>query len=204
MRPPYMDEEKEGVTRPEATEGGLAPKPTVGEESLVVATKTPHMGGQEKYCLPLTEPSFFPFPTKPPLSSTPAQRPDLPSMSPKYCKIPSNPSDSILTLSPTSKARPARLMLLPNTSDCRLAGRAVGVRDRSSVDLWAAAEDDEETEGGRPATDRRPDWATEDGGDDCRLDTSLARLLRCWAGSFALMASAKARDMYSTSEDTGG
>lgn len=113
------------------------------------------------------------------------------------------------TLSPTSKARPARLTLLPNMSDCRLKGLAVGVRDRSSVDLWGVvptAEDDEATEDGRPATERRPDCKgrSAGGGEDCRLDISLARLPRCCAGSFALMASAKARDIYSTSEDTGG
>lgn len=44
---------KEGVSRPlrvDATdEGRLAPpRPTVGADNLVVATKTPHFGGQEK------------------------------------------------------------------------------------------------------------------------------------------------------------
>lgn len=51
--------EVEGVIRPlcdasrrPLTDGGLwtAPGPTVGAESLVVATKTPQLGGQEKYC----------------------------------------------------------------------------------------------------------------------------------------------------------
>jgi hypothetical protein len=42
--------DKEGVTRPpleEATDGGR-PGTTVGADSLVVATKTPHLSGQEK------------------------------------------------------------------------------------------------------------------------------------------------------------
>jgi len=48
--------EKEGVVRPpreEATEEGLwmPPARTIGAESLVVATKTPRLGGQIKYCL---------------------------------------------------------------------------------------------------------------------------------------------------------
>jgi hypothetical protein len=46
----------DGVTRPpreEATEEGrwIAPTPTVGADSLVVATKTPQLGGHVKYCL---------------------------------------------------------------------------------------------------------------------------------------------------------
>lgn len=36
------------------------------------------------------------------------------------------------------------------------------------------------------------------------LETSLARLLRCCRGSLALMASANARDIYSTSGLAGG
>lgn len=51
--------EREGVTRPppppreEATDEGrmYAPGPTVGAESLLVATKTPHLSGQAKYAL---------------------------------------------------------------------------------------------------------------------------------------------------------
>ena len=49
---------KDGVIRPErdarvdATEGGLDDMPctTVGIDNLEYATKTPHFGGQEKYC----------------------------------------------------------------------------------------------------------------------------------------------------------
>jgi hypothetical protein len=38
--------------REEAAEGGrwTDPRPTVGRDNLVVATKTPHLGGQVKYC----------------------------------------------------------------------------------------------------------------------------------------------------------
>jgi hypothetical protein len=55
--------EKDGVVLPvsagvvlpprdDATDDGrTAPGPTVGGESLVVATKTPHFSGHEKYCL---------------------------------------------------------------------------------------------------------------------------------------------------------
>jgi hypothetical protein len=55
-RPPVTDVERDGVVRPpreEATEDGrrTAPTPTVGVESLVVATKTPQFGGHGKYCL---------------------------------------------------------------------------------------------------------------------------------------------------------
>ena len=110
---------------------------------------------------PPTEPSFFPIPENPPLSSTPAQNPVFPSISPKYLSEPSNPNDSILTLSPTSKARPTRLELL-NTSDCRLNGRTpVGVFDLSAGlrnGVCPAADEGEATEGGRPVTERLPDW----------------------------------------------
>jgi hypothetical protein len=56
MRPLCRDVERDGVARPpreEATEDGrwIAPTPTVGAESLVVATKTPQLGGHVKYCL---------------------------------------------------------------------------------------------------------------------------------------------------------
>jgi hypothetical protein len=93
MRPPMLDD-AEGVIRPlrdEATEEGRYwdPGPTVGADNLVVATKTPHLGGQVKYCLPATEPSFLPLPAKPPPSSTPAHKPGFPSISPTNLKIPS-------------------------------------------------------------------------------------------------------------------
>lgn len=72
--------------------------------------------------------------------------------------------------------------------------------------MWpAAAEEEELTEDDRPATERRPDWANKEaeGGEGCRLEVSLTRILRWWAGSLAFMASAKARDIYSTSEVGG-
>lgn len=98
-----------------------------------------------------TEPLFFPFPENPPLSSTPAQSPGLPSISPRYRRTPSNPRDSIRTLSPTSKALPVRLMLLGNASDWRLGGRTdVGVLARSGGFGWLLVEDEEATEDGLP------------------------------------------------------
>ena len=56
VRPLGMDVERDGVARPpreEATEDGRrdAPMPTVGADNLVVATKTPQLGGHEKYGL---------------------------------------------------------------------------------------------------------------------------------------------------------
>jgi len=121
-RPLCIDVEKDGVARPpreEATEDGrcVAPTPTVGAESLVVATKTPQLGGHVKYCLPFTVPLFLPFPENPPLSSTPAHIPDLPSIAPINRNVPSYPSDSMRTLSPTSNSLSARLELLLDTSD---------------------------------------------------------------------------------------
>jgi len=102
----------------------------------VVATKTPQLGGHVKYCLPFTVPSFFPFPEKPPLSSTPAQRPNLPSIAPMYLNVPSYPSDSMRTLSPASNGLLARLELLAETSDCRLEDRTpVGGFDLSAIVL---------------------------------------------------------------------
>lgn len=112
---------------------------------------------------PLTEPLFLPLPANPPLSCTPAHSPSFPSISPMKRRVPSYPRDSILTLSPTSNARPALLELLPNTSECRLGGRtAVGVFGRSAGVFGREAliaDDVDATEDGRPATDRRPDWA---------------------------------------------
>jgi hypothetical protein len=158
--------------RDDATDDGrTAPGPTVGGESFVVATKTPHFSGHEKYCLlenninimdlgleeqtyPATEPSFFPFPEKPPLNSTPAQRPGLPSISPMYLRAPSKPRDSILTFSPTSKV----LESLLEASDCLLGGRLAG---RVNAGVFARsgtlADDVEAAEEGRPATERLPE-----------------------------------------------
>lgn len=163
----------DGVTLPPITDGGRC----AGAESFVVAMNTPHFGGQVKYCFPPTEPSFFPFPANPPLSSTPAHSPPLPSISPIKRKVPSNPNDSMRTLSPTSNERvPARLELR-STWLCRLSGRAYdGVLGRTD----ATDDGRDETLGGDP-------------------DTSLAWLLRCLDGSFALIASENARDISSIS-----
>ena len=144
---------------------------------------------------PATLPLFFPFPANPPLSSTPAHIPGFPSISPRYLSTPSNPRDSIRTLSPTSKGLPLRLTLLANTSDDLLGGRtaptfAEGVRP--------ADEAEEADEDGRTPTlaprlvDRAPTWlnpsprldteADEDVGEmvDAKLEggTSLAREAR--------------------------
>lgn len=178
----------EGVTRPlrvDATEEGLEtdPDPAVGVESLEDVMKTPQFGGHVKYRVlyeavrqpykrwdrwtpprnsyrthPLTEPSFLPLPAKPPPSSTPANSPDLPSISPRNRRVPSKPRDSIRTLSPTVNVLPARLELLANTSEARLAGR--GAAGLEPVLLRAAeltAEDEEAAEFGRPATEALPE-----------------------------------------------
>jgi hypothetical protein len=79
--------------------------------------------GDERNAHPLTVPLFLPLPAKPGPSSTPAHMPCLPSISPTKRRVPSKPRDSIRTLSPTSKVRPARLTLRVNTSDALLAGR---------------------------------------------------------------------------------
>jgi hypothetical protein len=77
---------------------------------------------------------------------------------------------------------------------------ATGVRPALAlVDELRADEVDAE-DGGRPAaTERRPDWAKEDFGER-EEDVVLTKLIggaivRCWAGSFALSASASARDI---------
>lgn len=122
-----VEADSDGVARPlrdEATDDGLEiePAPTVGDDNFDAAMKTPQFGAQVKYRFPLTEPSFLPLPANPPLSSTPANNPAFPSISPRKRNVPSNPRDSIRTLSPISKVRPARLELLANTSLARLAG----------------------------------------------------------------------------------
>lgn len=79
--------EVRGVVRPpreDATDEGRSNRPVVGNDSFVVATNTPQFGGQAKYRFPPTDPSFLPFPANPPLSSTPAHSPALPSISPMY------------------------------------------------------------------------------------------------------------------------
>lgn len=64
-----------GEAKEDATDDGrLADGGAIGIAAIFVdATKTPHLGGQEKYATPATEPSFFPFPAYCPLNSTPAQ-----------------------------------------------------------------------------------------------------------------------------------
>jgi hypothetical protein len=59
-------------------------------------------------------------------------------------------------------------------------------------------EDEDAAEEGRPVTERLPECDA-DWGDNEPIDTSLARLGRCWAGSLDLMASANARETKSTS-----
>ena len=149
-------------------------------------------------------PLFFPLPPNPPLSSIPAQSPGFPSISPRYLSVPSKPRDSILTLSPTSNA----FLGFPTTSEWRLGGRLtvrveVGVLACSEILLGgtAFAEEAEEAEDGRPTTDRRPedkeyeaDWGDK---DIVELRPGCG-MLRCSEGSFALIASAKARDISST------
>lgn len=106
VRPPSEDgglPDEDGVARPASPDGGLFVTPAVAVLSFVVVTKTPHCGGQVKYCFPPTLPLFFPFPAKPPASSTPAHSPALPSISPTYRSVPSNPRLSMRTLSPSSK-----------------------------------------------------------------------------------------------------
>ena len=108
---------------------------------------------------PPNEPSFLPLPAKPANSSTPANNPGLPLISPKYRSTPSNPSDSNLTLSPTSNDLPALLALLVKTSEARLDGRGIVFLDvvplRDTLEL--RAEDEDALDGGRPETDLLPD-----------------------------------------------
>ena len=149
-----------------------------------------------KKTYPVTEPLFFPFPAKPPPNSTPAQRPGLPSISPKYLRVPSKPRDSTLTLSPTSKA----LESLFEASDCLLGGRLGRVETGVLTRSGTLIDDDEAADKGRPATERLPedrewemDWGEREDVDDV-ADKGRAR----WCeGSFALMASASARDISS-------
>ena len=78
----------------------------------------------------------------------------------------------------------------------------VGVLERSEILLGAVlVEGTEEAEDGRPTTDRRPedneyeaDWGDK---DIVELRPGCG-MLRCSDGSFALIASAKARDISST------
>jgi hypothetical protein len=88
---------------------------------------------------------------------------------------------------------PARLLLLVKTSDCRLGGRVVGVFARSGC----LREEEDATEDGLGSNEE--DWGERD-----EAEKSLARDVRWSAGSFAFIASAKARDMYSTSGTATG
>lgn len=68
-----------------------------------------------------TLPSFFPFPVNPPPSSTPAQSPGLPVISPTNLSMPSTPIESTLTFSPTPKSSTTPLTEVDLLS-CRLSG----------------------------------------------------------------------------------
>lgn len=79
-------------------------------------------------------------------------------------------------------------MLLGKASERRLGGRAVGVLARvGGADV---------TEEGRPVTERLPDWRAEmeDFGEEEEEEGFVVKLARCCAGSFALIASANARE----------
>lgn len=76
----------------------------------------------------------------------------MPSIPPRYFNVPSNPRDSILTLSPTSNdLLPDRLVLRAKISDCLLTGRGAKFRlpdagVRGGIGL--TAEEVEATDGG--------------------------------------------------------
>lgn len=114
--------------------------------------------------------------------------------------MPSKPSDSILTLSPTSKV----LDNLLDASDCRLGGRLVGRAEIGVLERSCVLVDEvEAAEEGLPATDRRPDakeWGGERDEPDELADKGIGRW---WEGSFALIASANAREISSLSERIG-
>ncbi len=143
---------------------------------------------------PATLPLFLPLPANPPPSSTPAHIPGFPSISPKYRRTPSNPSDSIRTLSPTSNPRPARLALRAKTSDVLLGGRVDGVFADGVLPALIAEEEDADEDGRTPALSDRGPLNTEevelDGESwEDAMETSLVRGPRCCAGSFARIAS---------------
>lgn len=131
---------------------------------------------------PSTVPSFLPFPANPPLNSTPAHSPCFPSISPLYRRVPSKPRLSMRTLSPRSKD----LWLWWNASDCRLSGRRVLLL-LAKAEVGVLGRELEATEGGLCvelpcAETARAEWR---------------------AGSFAFIASAKARSRASVSNCTG-
>jgi hypothetical protein len=92
------------------------------------------------------------------------------------------------------------------TSDWRLDERMEGVFVRVTgpgrAGVAPAVEEAEAEEEGLPVTDRRPDCGRKESGalgDNGGIAGSLMRPVLCRAGSFALIASAKARDMVSDS-----
>ena len=110
--------------------------------------------------------------------------------------MPSKPRDSIRTLSPTSKPRPARLALRANTSDVRLGGRGA-VSFAEGVRPALTAEEEDADEEGRMLAFREsmlPEKDADEEGESWEKERSLARGARCCAGSLARMASAKAFD----------
>lgn len=91
-------------------------------------------------------------------------------------------------------------------SDWRLDERMEGVFVRATgpgrAGVAPAVEEAEAEEEGLPATDRRPDCGRKESGafgDNGGFAGSLMRPVLCRAGSFALIASAKARDIVSDS-----
>lgn len=99
------------------------------------------------------------------------------------------------TLSPTSNVRFLDWLW---KSECRLGG-LLGARAEAGVlalvDALSTDEVDAE-EDGRPAAERRPDWTM-----DADLGERECIAGRCWAGSLALTASAKARESSASSTD---
>lgn len=76
------------------------------------------------------------------------------------------------------------------------------VTGRGRAGVAPAVEEEEAEEEGLAATDRRPDCGSKESGpfgDNGGFTGSLMRPVLCRAGSFALIASAKARDMVSDS-----
>lgn len=91
-------------------------------------------------------------------------------------------------------------------SDWRLDGRIEGVLVRDTgtgrAGVAPAVEEEEAAEEGLPTTDRRPDCGRKESapfGDNGGFAGSLIRPALCRAGSFALTASANARDIMSDS-----
>src|SRR5689334_21055666 len=85
-------------------------------------------------------------------------------MSPRYLRTPSNPSDSIRTLSPTSNDFALARGATYPPSDCRLAARleervdVIGVL-AGALEFILRTDELDATDEGLPTTDRRPDGA---------------------------------------------